>query len=261
VKTDRRAEGAPRGIWQLAALAAALAALAAASCGPKETAVCGEEEHLVVVPSTSETDYDVSLELTPKVTDQAVARVARSCGLLTVGILDGRPDANLALDQEKLKPRDEDERRARPGKVTEDLIEKGDEFVQSQLIVPLEEHGENGGSPFLAGLAKIGGEVESQGWLLPTVVLIGDGLVVEPSPDDGEMINLGKEEVDPKRLDGFVDMLRELEGACVILVGAGATSEIPGRRIRASQDAMEKVLGEAGVEFVAVRSPIVPAGC
>lgn len=259
MKANRRGGRASSGIW-LVVLTVVLASLAVAGCR-KETAVCGKEKHLVVVPSTSKTDYDVSLLLTPGVADQAVARVAGSCGLLTVGILDGRPDANLELIAKELKPKQDELKVFDPDDVTDDLVADGDKFVRSELIAPLKARGDNGGSPFLAGLAKIGDEVENHGWPMPTVVLVGDGLVVEPSPDDGEMINFGIEEVDPERLRAFVPMLRQLDGACVILVGAGATSDIPGERIRASQDALEKVLGEAGAEFVAVRSRDVPASC
>jgi hypothetical protein len=242
------------------AAALLLTALAAIGCGPAEEVVCsGPAEHIVLVPSTSETDYDVSLEMVPEVSREVVRRVAGSCGRVTVGIQDGRPAANLVLHSMTLIP--EDKKEFNPDSATDDLVEHGTEFTEKNLIDPLEESGKTGGSPFFSTLIKIGEEEITQGWPKATIVLIGDGLVVQRPPQGGEMIKFGVDPVSPQTLDSFVPLLKPLKGSCVILVGAGATSKLPEQSLRASQSLMQETLEKAGVAFVASRSPQLPPGC
>jgi hypothetical protein len=248
--------------WKAGALGAGLllAALAAIGCGPTEKMVCsGAPEHIVLVPSTSETDYDVSLAMTPEVSGQVVRRVAESCGRLTVGIQDGRPAANLVLRSRTLVP---DDRQAfNPDSVTDDLIEEGTEYVQANLIDPLKESGETGGSPFLSTLIKIGEEESAQGWPKSTIVLIGDGLVVQRGPEGGEMLEFGVDPVPPEAQAAFIRLLKSIRGSCVLLIGAGATSKLPEQRLRATQQLLAEIVERAGADFVATRSPMLPASC
>lgn len=237
-----------------------LAALTANGCGPTETAVCsGSPEHIVLVPSTSKTDDDVSLEMTPEVSQQVVRRVAESCGRLTVGIQDGRPAANLVLHSRTLVP--EDQEKFTPDSETDDLVEKGTEFVKTNLLDPLEEAGATGGSPFFSTLIKIGEEEATQGWPKATIVLIGDGLVVQRSPEGGEMIRFGVDPVPPQAQATFIRLLKSIEGSCVLLVGAGATSKLPEQRLRTSQQLLAETIEKAGAKFAPTRSPELPAGC
>lgn len=241
---------------RLLAPLAVLGALAAGAigCGPTQVAVCPKgDPHLVLAPSISVTDYDVSRELTPPVARELAARAARACGRVTVGILDGRPEANLELRSKRLRP--ERELAYNPDAVKRQLVDEAQGWVEDELLAPLEEAEPRGGSPFFQGMAKIGREVRNHGWPAATVVVVGDGLVVERSPSSGRMIRLGREDVPAQELEAFVPLLRSLEGSCVILVGAGGTSKIADRRIRESLRIMADTLDAAGVEFVASRSP------
>lgn len=240
--------------------AALLTPLIAVGCGPRQEGVCsGHAEHIVLVPSTSMTDYDVSVELTPAVARQVVRRVARSCGRLTFGIQDGRPDANLELHSLSLAP--EQRKAYSPEAITRQLVEKGDAYAQKNLIEPLDASEATGGSPFFSTMAKIGDELRVHGWEQGTIVLVGDGLVVERPPGGGPMIRFGVEAVPEERVSGFVPLLRSLRGSCVVLVGAGATSKLPGDRIRAAQQILSKTVERAGIGFVATRSPELPPDC
>jgi hypothetical protein len=250
--------------YQLSAIAAIalLAALAVAGCGQEEVAVCPpRSEHIVLVPSTSETDYDVSLEMTPEVSRQVVRRVAASCGRITVGIQDGRPGANLELQSKRLTSKEQGEKAYNPGAKTDELVEDGDEFVQASLIDPLGETEPTGGSPFLTTMVKVGEEIDAQGWDQGTVVLVGDGLVVERPPGDGKAISFGTEPVSAADLAPYVPLLKSLRGSCVVLIGAGATSKLSADSIRASHQLLGETLEKAGVDFVATRSPELPARC
>jgi hypothetical protein len=254
-----------RSSWKAAAIAAGLllTALAAVGCGGQtETAVCpGSPEHIVLVPSTSETDYDVSVEMTPAVSEQVVRRVAESCGRLTVGIQDGRPAANLVLHSRTLVPDAGDKEAYNPGAETDDLIEEGTEFAEEKLIDPLEATEATGGSPFFSTLIKIGEEEDAQHWPPATIVLVGDGLVVQRPPEGGEFIRFGVDPVSPQTLAAFVPLLRSIEGSCVLLVGAGATSKLPEQHLRASHQLLAETIEQAGADFTSTRSPEVPEDC
>jgi hypothetical protein len=248
--------------WKLGALAAGLflAMLAIVGCGQEEKTVCsGSPEHVVLVPSTSETDYDVSVEMTPAVAKQVVRRVAESCGRITVGIQDGRPAANLVLHSRTLVP---DDRQAyNPDAKTDALVDEGVEFVQANLIDPLEETAATGGSPFFSTLAKIGEEEAAQHWQKGTIVLVGDGLVVQRPPEGGEMVRFGVDSVPEQTLAAFAAQLKSIEGSCVLLMGAGATSKLPEQQLLDSQELLAETIEQAGASFTSTRSPELPSGC
>lgn len=257
--TDKSRSGRKPG-----ALAAGLvlAMLAAVGCGQEKEMVCsGSPEHIVLVPSTSKTDHDVSVAMTPAVADQVVRRVAESCGRITVGIQDGRPAANLVLHSRTLAPEPDDREAYNPGAKTDVLIDEGAEFVQAHLLDPLEGTEPTGGSPFLSTLIKIGDEEGAQRWRKGTIVLVGDGLVVQRPPEGGEMLRFGVDPVPEQALDAFAAQLKFIEGSCVLLVGAGATSKLPEQRLRASQQLLAETIEQAGAGFVSTRSPELPVGC
>jgi hypothetical protein len=234
--------------------------LAIAGCGPQQQLVCsGKPEHTVLVPSTSVSDYNVSLELTPAVAKQVVGRVARSCGRLTVGIQDSRPDANLELHSVKLTP--EWQKAYNPKSVTRQLVEKGQAYVQERLLDPLKATKATGGSPFFAAMAKIGQELKAHAWGPATVILVGDGLVVEQSPNGKQMIRFGHKVVARDAVSRFIPLLKDLKGSCVMLIGAGANSKLPGESIRASQQILGETVEKAEIGFVATRSPDLPPRC
>jgi hypothetical protein len=248
--------------WQLIGCAAGLLLMlsALAGCSEEKKEVCSDpSEHIVLVPSTSKTDYDVSVAMAPAVSEQVVRRVAESCGRITVGIQDGRPAANLVLHSRTLTP---DEKEAyNPGAKTDELVEEGKEFVKADLTAPLDATEATGGSPFLSTMIKIGEEEGAQQWPKGTIVLIGDGLVVQRPLEGGEMLSFGLEPIPKQALNAFATQLKSIEGSCVILIGAGATSKLPEQRLRASRQLLADTVEQAGAEFVATRSPELPEGC
>jgi hypothetical protein len=244
-----------------AAVVALLAlSLLAVGCGPSATAVCsGRPGDFVLIPSTSQTDDKTSVAMAPEVSRQVVRRAAESCGRLTVGIQDDHPEADLVLHSIILTP--PDATAFNTEKKVEKLAEKGDEFVEAKLLAPLDQTPATDGSPFLSTLAKVGAEMTAHGWAPGTIVLLGDGLVVERPPGGGEMVHFGLEPVPGGVVEAFVPELKSLHGSCVILVGAGAGSSMSDDRLRASQEEFAETLKAAGVEFVASRSPNLPDGC
>jgi hypothetical protein len=235
-------------------------AIVVGGCGPSPTAVCsGTPANLILVPSTSKTDDETSIAMTPKVSKEVVRRAAESCGTIRVGIQNGRPEADLVLQSTTLVP--EDKTAFNTEAKTKALIEKGDEFVQAELLRPLEHLPATGGSPFLSTLVKVGEEMTGHGWKHATIVLVGDGLVVERPPDGGKMIRFGVEPVAKETVEAFVPLLRPLRGSCVILAGAGAGSKLTDGRLRESQKVFGRILEAAGVEFVSTRSPDLPRSC
>ena len=244
-----------------ATLIAVATALVTSGCADEKVVCSGPREHYVLVPSISKTDHDVSVEITPQVAQEVVDRVAGSCGRLTVGIQDGRPEANLELQSTTLTPEPKDEKLFDPETEIDDLGREGRVWVQEHLITPLNETEARDGSPFLSALAKIGDELSVHRWPRGTIVLVGDGLVVERRPGGQGMVRFGQEPIPPEVEAEFVPLLRSLHGSCVMLVGAGATSKLPASRLRASQEAMSNILDDAEVDFVATRSPELPPGC
>jgi hypothetical protein len=235
-------------------------ALVATGCGPEPTAICsGHPGDFVLIPSTSETDDETSVAITPQVSKEVVRRAAKSCGRVTVGIQDGRPEANLVLHTTTLIP--PDKTAFNTDRKTEELTQEGVEFVKTELIEPLDRTPATGGSPFLSTLVKVGEEMTNHGWAPGTIVLVGDGLVVERPPSGGQMIRFGAETVPAGVVETFVPLLKPLHGSCVMLIGAGAGSKMSDDRLRTSQELFAQTLRAAGVGFVASRSPDLPEEC
>lgn len=222
----------------------------------------GDWKHVALIASTSVTDYEVSVEITPDVAAEVVDRVAKSCGELVVAIQDGRPDANLDLRAESLGlDEGEQEERYSPDSRRKELAEVGKEFVDRELIAPLSASKPIGGSPFFATVAKTRQEFEARGWERAVVVLVGDGMVVERAPRTGKMIRFGQEPVSAQTITEFSSLLGRLDGWCVMVAGFGADSKLPARRIRETERLLASGFEGAGASFVATRSPSLPDGC
>lgn len=239
-------------------IAAALV-LAGLGCAEEKLVCLGEPSHVAVIASTSKTDYDINVELAPEIARGVMRHVARSCGELLVGIQDGRPDSNLELVPKRFEPRAEDA--YDPGSIRTDLFEEGDEFVERELLGPLREAKAVGGSPFFATVAKTRREADARGWPPVTVVLIGDGFVVERSPESRRMVRFGQEPVAKETLAEFTALLGDLSGSCVMVVGFGAGTELPGDRIRETEDLLAEAFEAAGATFVASRSRDIKPEC
>jgi hypothetical protein len=237
-------------------------ALLTAGCGPTRHSVCLDTpEHVVVLPSTSMSEYETSRELTPTVVEQAARRVAVSCGRLTVGIMTNKPERDLVLSSTVAIPR---ERRAyNPEPIRRRSLEKLRRFAHRRLLAPLERVEPTRGSPFLATYAKIGRELRAHGWPRATVISIGDGLVVERSPTTGTPVRFDRGMTPDGALDEFVPMLETLRGSCVMLIGQGGTdgSGPSPERTRAAEQLLETTLEGVGVGFVSTRSRELPPSC
>jgi hypothetical protein len=228
-------------------------------CGDEEPVCLGEPEHVVFLPSTSYSDLKVSQELAPEVGRQLVARAAASCGRLSVAILNNQPESDLELQSVKLVPERTTAFNRKP--IIKELVTAGERFLQDKLLDPLAETPVTHGSPFHGGLVKIGAELEAHEGGPATVVVLGDGIAVERSPETSGVINFSNRVVPEERLDEFVPRLTSLKGSCVMFIAAGAESNLPDERLRDARAMMENTLSKAGVEFVATRSRQVPRSC
>jgi hypothetical protein len=243
----------------MATVAAAGLALVGFGCGEKTLVCVGQPAHVALIASTSETDYELSAELAPTVGRKVMQYAARSCGDLVVGIQDGRPDSNLNLVDEHFEPRSKEA--FNPGKMREDMFEEGEEFLQREFLGPLAKSKPIGGSPFFASVAKTRHEAAARGWPPPTIVLIGDGFVVEPSPETNKMVRFGQEPIADATLAEFTNLLGDLEGTCVIVVGFGGDSNLPPQQIRDAEHLLAHAFEAAGAKFLATRSPDLEPQC
>lgn len=240
-------------------IAAAGLAFVSLGCGDKTLVCVGEPDHVALIASTSVTDYDVSAELAPAVGKKVMRHVARSCGDLMVGIQDGRPDSHLNLVPKHFKPRSDEA--FDPGAIRDDMYEEGEEFLEGRFLGPLNEAEPIGGSPFFATVAKTRREAAVRGWPPPTIVLIGDGFVVERSPETNQMVRFGQEPISPETLTEFTTLLGDLDGTCVMVVGFGANSNLPPQQIRETERLLAETFEAAGANFLATRSPDIEPEC
>jgi hypothetical protein len=244
-------------------LTTALAALAlvAAACGPEQQAVCtGEPEHVVIVTSTSLSEYETSRDLVRGVVRQAVSRVVRSCGRLTVGIMTNNPERDLVLRSRSFAPDETAAYNREP--ILRRMLERARRFARRHQLDPLEDVEPTRGSPFFTTYAKIGRELRAHDWPAATVLSVGDGLTVERSPS-GTLVRFDRGIAPRRALNEFVQMLGVLRESCVLLVGQGGTDGTgpsPGR-IRTAERLLRRTLERAGVRFVSTRSSELPPGC
>ncbi len=248
-------------------LGALIPVLLLAGCGSTELVCQGPPTHVIVIPSTSRSDLTVDRAETPIVVREVVTMAASSCGRLTVGLQNNRPEADLALHTISLTSPIKHAFNRRPEQTR--LITEGTAFVQTNLVAPLKNTGATTGSPFLGTLVKVGAELQADGGGPAVVILIGDGEDLEPAPLHDGLINLTADQLQGPRevlvmrhLAEFVPLLRPLAGDCVMLVGAGAANELSDSQIRLGQQLIAHTLNAAGVRFVATRStdlPVCPA--
>jgi len=245
---------------KVATLAVAIAsAVLAAGCGPSTEAVCqGPRESLVVVAFTSTSDLATSRATGGRVVKQVAGRVARSCGDLWVGVVDNLPESALVLHRIQLRSKQKTVPNRHPFVLR--LEHRGIGFAKVNLLDPLAHAAPTSGSPFLGAAAKVGQELAAHNAGPVTLVIIGDGIVVEQAPS-GTMVDFRNEGVPQQRLDEFVPLLKGLKGSCVMLVGQGIKSRLPAQRVRAARTMLGSTFEKAGVGFVPTSSPDLPAGC
>jgi hypothetical protein len=250
-----------RGATAIAAVTLATAGLALAGlgCGEKTLVCVDKPAHVALIASTSKTDYELSAELAPTVGRKVMQYTARSCGDLMVGIQDGRPDSNLNLVEEHFEPRSKEA--FNPGKMREDMYEEGEEFLAREFLGPLDKSKPIGGSPFFASVAKTRHEAAVHGWPPPTIVLIGDGFVVERSPQTNKMVRFGQEPITKPTLTEFTNLLGDLKGTCVIVAGFGGDSNLPPQKIRETERLLAEAFESAGAKFLATRSSDLEPEC
>jgi hypothetical protein len=233
-------------------------AIVLAGCGSGTEEVCVDKENVALLAATSVSDIEVSQEVTAEVSVQAVERAANGCGVLTVGIFNNTPQADLVVHPEPLVPTIKEAGNRKP--VIDKLVDMGTTHVHDKLLAPLAEAQKTKGSPFFGALVKLGHELELHDSLPATIVLVGDLVEIERAPD-GRMVDFRHPEVAQTRVDVFVPDLKTLKGSCVIVVAAGAASDLPEETIAAGQELFGATLRKAGVGFAATRSPTLPPGC
>lgn len=232
----------------------------AAGCGGGGEAVCrGDSTPYIEIAGASLSDLAADQQLAPEASDEVARRAAESCSSISSAIATNAPAADLALQTTDSVPelREANDRTPVIDQLADDL--RGE--LEEDLVEPLAVAQPTPGSPMLTTLQVIGREAKAHGWGKVTVVWVGDGLVVERSPVTDTPVAFGHGPVDQAVLDEWVDGLEDLRGACVILVGAGADSELDDGVITEAQDMVGKTLAKAGVGFVATRSADLPPGC
>ncbi|WP_354699913.1 hypothetical protein DSM112329_00173 [Paraconexibacter sp. AEG42_29] len=238
---------------------AVVATFLATGCGQQMQAVCPDvPERVVLVPSTSASDLATSQDLGPAVAAQAVARAANSCGRISVGLQNNAVESDLELLSLELTPKRTMAFNAKP--VIKPLIKEAEAFVQDTLLGPLATIPPTNGSPFINGLIKMATELNAHGGVPATIILLGDGIAIERTPSGG-LVDFRTTDVPKALLDEFVPLLAPLKASCVMLVSAGAESDLTDETLRNGQKLLGDTLNEAGIGFVATRSRDVPTSC
>jgi hypothetical protein len=172
------------------------------------------------------------------------------------------PERDLELYSVRFVPREA--HAYNPTPIRRELDDRGRTFAKAKLLARLERTGATAGSPFFTTFAKIGRELTRHRWGSATVISVGDGLVVDRSPDGRSLVRLDRGPLPTgETLREFVPMLKSLRGSCVILIGQGATDSAGPRpeRIRAAEQLLGKTLNRANVGFVSTRSRQLPPRC
>lgn len=241
-------------------VATAIFALVAAGCGGEGEEVCkGEPVHYVEIGGASISDLEADQELAPDVSDELASLAAERCSSISTAIATNAPAADLELMPTESAPsmRRADDRTPVVNELADDLRAE----LEEDFVEPLAAAHSTPGSPMLTTLQVIGREAKAHQWGEITVVWLGDGLVVEHSPVTDTPVAFGHVPAEQAVLDEWVDGLEDLRGSCVILVGAGADSELDDDVIIEAQDMVAKTLAKAGVGFVTTRSADLPPGC
>jgi hypothetical protein len=239
-----------------AALAAALAA--AVFFAPKNERVCrGASQQITILAFSSVSDIELSKREAPQIAAQAAQRAAESCGSLTVGIVTNRPEAQLVLHSIKLQP----ERFAAPNRkpYIRPMLVNAERFLHKNLLVPLGTTSATPGSPFYGSLVKLGEEDQAEQRRPGMVVLIGDLISVERTPSGAPVDFRADSGQGP--VEQFIPLLAPLRGSCIVALGTGRESHLPGRRIRYAEAKMKAVLARAGSSFASTTSAELPPGC
>lgn len=255
---DTSARSLPARIAAVVATGVITAAVAGLmACGGEMRPVCeGEPARYVVVPMTSKSDLAASQRLNGPVTEQVIERVVRTCGSISVAVAGPRSEAQVVL---RTMPAVPDHTEAyNPKPVRRKMTKRIDAFVRKHLTSPLSRTFPTATSPFFGVASKVAAELSVRGLTDTTLVLIGDGIVVESAPS-GALIDFRRADVPPALLREFRPLLKGLD--CVMLVGLGAGSNLPSQRVRAAGTMLKRTFESAGATFVATSSPELPDDC
>lgn len=228
-------------------------------CGDEERVCVGDKENMFVIGFSSTSDLTTAQALAPQVADVAAARAAHSCGLVGAAVATNRVESDLVVHTEDLEPARTTAPNRKPH--VRRMLRDAESFYEEKLLTPLKKATPTNGSPFLGALAKLGSEVEAQGYAGGEVIgLVGDGIAVEESPS-GKAIDFRQRQVDQEALGEFVPLLKPLAGSCVALLGAGAESNAESEILRRSRQHLKGLLRKAAISFVATRTAQLPARC
>lgn len=230
------------------------------SCSGEGERICqGSTRHYLLVGGISISDIDEDKELAPQVADALAERAGGSCSSVSTALATNSPAADLELKTTASTPEQETANSREPfvAELTDNLRAE----LQDDFVDPLSTATASPGSPMLTTLEVIGREATAHQWGPVIIVWLGDGLIVERSPITNTPVAFGHGPVRQAVLDEWVPSLEGLRGSCVILVGAGAGSDLDDALITRAQDMLKRTLAKAGVGFVATRSADLPPGC
>jgi hypothetical protein len=230
----------------LLALAALLAALVA-GCGGVSSAkkpVCeGKPQRLVIVGMTTPSDLESSKKLAGPVTDQAIAKAVKSCGSVTVGVVDESAE-NLALYSKTLTPKKKTAINPKPQRTQ--MTDIAETFVKEHYLDPLNRQNKpTKGSPFFSVSAKIRQELAAKGIHATAVVITGDGVFVDVTPT-GKKVDARAANVSDAALDEFVPLLKGLP-KCMMLIGDARGSGLDLNKLRRTSQQFVATFAKAGV--------------
>jgi hypothetical protein len=237
--------------------AAVLAGCGTGAIAGEKEAICDKSHgvtNYTVIGFSSTSDLNTAREYAPKVIEDVLPRVAKSCGTLAVAVATNRPQ-DLKLQLHSMKPAEETANNAKTQRKV--LTKKAKQFAKKHLLDELATTKPTAGSPFLATIAAVTGEAAANPVFKGTLVLIGDAQSIEASPVEGKPRIDFRKDVPQSALDDF-----KLKGgpSCVIIMGAGQGASSDSRVI-AARAMLKKTLNRAGIGFVDSSSTTVPAGC
>lgn len=142
-----------------------------------------------------------------------------------------------------------------------ELQQRAETWLTRHFVKPLRVAVTEPGSPVITNIVAIAMQLQAASVHRSTIIEITDGFAEETAPDGG-IINFDRH--DPAlmtHLRSFIPDLRTLKGGCVVLVGAGAHTQLGLHHVDEVREDIRDMLHAAGVRLVWTRSLSLPDQC